>query len=71
MDEVVKGIASAAVQNLTRVQMEMGSKNAFAVMDDADIDLAVSLALGGAFGGSGQKCKAFVLLCIRVCTTSL
>lgn len=55
---VGKGIAAAAIQNLTKVQMEMGSKNALAVMDDADIDLAVSLALGGAFGGSGQKCTA-------------
>ena len=42
---VGKGIASAAIQNLTKVQMEMGSKNALAVMDDADIDLAVTLAL--------------------------
>ncbi len=55
---VGKGIAASAIQNLTRVQMEMGSKNALAVMDDADIELAVSLALGGAFGGSGQKCTA-------------
>ncbi len=55
---VGKGIAIAALQNLTRVQMEMGSKNALAVMDDADLDLAVSLALGGAFGGTGQKCTA-------------
>lgn len=55
---VGKGIASAAIQNLTKVQMEMGSKNALAVMDDADLDLAVSLALGGAFGGTGQKCTA-------------
>ncbi|WP_300031159.1 aldehyde dehydrogenase family protein [uncultured Roseobacter sp.] len=55
---VGKGIAASAIENLTRVQMEMGSKNALAVMDDADIDLAVSLALGGAFGGSGQKCTA-------------
>ncbi len=55
---VGKGIAAAAIQNLTKVQMEMGSKNALAVMDDADIDLAVTLALGGAFGGSGQKCTA-------------
>ena len=35
-----------------------GVKNALAVMDDADLDLAVTLALGGAFGGSGQKCTA-------------
>ncbi|MCB1405452.1 MAG: aldehyde dehydrogenase family protein, partial [Rhodobacteraceae bacterium] len=55
---VGKGIAAAAIGNLTKVQMEMGSKNALAVMDDADLDLAVSLALGGAFGGTGQKCTA-------------
>lgn len=55
---VGKGIATAAIQNLTKVQMEMGSKNALAVMDDADVDLAVTLALGGAFGGTGQKCTA-------------
>ncbi|MEP2530826.1 aldehyde dehydrogenase family protein [Shimia sp.] len=55
---VGKGIASAAIQNLTKVQMEMGSKNALAVMDDADLELAVTLALGGAFGSTGQKCTA-------------
>ncbi len=55
---VGKGIATAAIANLTKVQMEMGSKNALAVMHDADLDLAVSLAHGGAFGGSGQKCTA-------------
>ncbi len=55
---VGRGIATAAVQNFTKIQAEMGSKNALAVMDDADLDLAVGLALGGAFGGSGQKCTA-------------
>ncbi len=55
---VGKGIAMAAIANLTKVQMEMGSKNALAVMDDADLDLAVALAHGGAFGGTGQKCTA-------------
>ena len=55
---VGKGIAASAIQNLTKVQMEMGSKNALAVMDDADLDLAVTVALGGAFGGTGQKCTA-------------
>ena len=62
---VGKGIASAAIQNLTKVQMEMGSKNALAVMDDADLDLAVSLALGGAFGGTGQKCTASSRLVVQ------
>ena len=55
---VGKGIAAAAIQNLTKVQMEMGSKNALAVMEDGDLDLAVGVALGGAFGGTGQKCTA-------------
>ncbi len=55
---VGKGIAAAAAANLTRVQLEMGSKNALVVMDDADIDLAVASAVGGAFGGTGQKCTA-------------
>ncbi|WIY24361.1 aldehyde dehydrogenase family protein [Parasedimentitalea psychrophila] len=62
---VGKGIATAAIQNLTKVQMEMGSKNALAVMDDADLDLAVTLALGGAFGSTGQKCTASSRLVIH------
>lgn len=53
-----RGIAAAAVQNMTKVQMEMGSKNPLIVMDDADIDLAVMHAAGSAFGGTGQKCTA-------------
>jgi acyl-CoA reductase-like NAD-dependent aldehyde dehydrogenase len=56
--EVGRGVAAAAVGNLTRVQLEMGSKNALVVMDDADLELAASLAVSGAFGGSGQKCTA-------------
>ena len=55
---VGKGIAAAAIQNLTKLQLEMGSKNALAVMDDGDLDLALAVALGGAFGGGGQKCTA-------------
>ena len=55
---VGKGIAAAAIQNLTKIQLEMGSKNALVVMDDADLDIAVTCALSGAFGGTGQKCTA-------------
>jgi len=55
---VGRGIAQAAVSNFTRVQLEMGSKNALAVMDDADLDTALACALGGAFGSTGQKCTA-------------
>jgi len=55
---VGRGIAQAAVGNFTRVQLEMGSKNALAVMDDADLDIALACALNGAFGSTGQKCTA-------------
>ncbi len=55
---VGRGIAKSAVENFTRVQLEMGSKNALAIMDDADLDIAVAFALNGAFGSTGQKCTA-------------
>ena len=55
---VGRGIAQAAVGNFTRLQLEMGSKNALAIMDDADLDIAVACALNGAFGSTGQKCTA-------------
>lgn len=55
---VGRGIAAAAIRNMTRVQMEMGSKNPMVIMDDADLDLAVACASGAAFGGTGQKCTA-------------
>ncbi len=37
---VGKRIASAAAQNLTKVQLEKGSKNALAVVDDGDLHRA-------------------------------
>ena len=55
---VGRRIAQAAVGNFTKIQLEMGSKNALAVMDDADLDIALNCALGGAFGSTGQKCTA-------------
>ncbi len=62
---VGKRIATSAIGNLTKVQLEMGSKNALAVMDDGDLDIAVACALGGAFGGTGQKCTASARLVVH------
>lgn len=56
--ETGRAVAVACARNLTKVQLEMGSKNALVVMDDADLDLAVTHAINGAFFGSGQKCTA-------------
>ncbi|MFT6228997.1 MAG: aldehyde dehydrogenase (NAD+) [Paracoccaceae bacterium] len=55
---VGRGIAAAAVVNMTKLQMEMGSKNPMLIMDDCDLDLAVTHAANSAFGGTGQKCTA-------------
>ncbi|MBM2320099.1 MULTISPECIES: aldehyde dehydrogenase family protein [Marivita] len=55
---VGRGIAAAAIPNMTKLQMEMGSKNPMVIMDDCDIDLAVAHATNAAFGGTGQKCTA-------------
>ncbi len=41
-----------------RVQTEMGGKNAVAVLKDADLDLAASLIVAGAFAQAGQRCTA-------------
>jgi len=41
-----------------RAQLEMGGKNPLIVLDDADLDVAVSQALAGAFGSTGQRCTA-------------
>ncbi len=56
--EVGRQVAAAAAGNLTKFQLELGSKNALLVMEDADLDLAVDCAVNGAYFGSGQKCTA-------------
>jgi len=55
---VGRDIASRALGNRAKLQMEMGSKNPMLIMDDCDLDLAVSHAANAAFGGTGQKCTA-------------
>ena len=51
-------VAAAAAHNLSRVQLEMGGKNAIVVLDDADLSLAVDCAINGAFFSTGQRCTA-------------
>jgi alpha-ketoglutaric semialdehyde dehydrogenase len=47
-----------AADNLKRVHLELGGKNAILVLDDADLELAVEGILWSAFGTSGQRCTA-------------
>lgn len=51
-------IYGKAVQNMARVQLEMGGKNPLVVLQDADLDLAVCLAVQGGYGVTGQACTA-------------
>ena len=47
-----------AADNLKRVHLELGGKNAILVMEDADLDLALDGIVWSAFGTSGQRCTA-------------
>jgi alpha-ketoglutaric semialdehyde dehydrogenase len=55
---VGRTVAAAAVASGARVQLEMGGKNPLIVLDDADLKVAVSCAINGAFFGTGQRCTA-------------
>lgn len=47
-----------AAARMARVQTEMGGKNPLVVLADADLDLAVQLAVVGGYGVTGQACTA-------------
>ncbi len=51
-----KSIAAAAAQRLLPVVLELGGKDPMLVLDDADVDVASSAAVWGAFVNAGQTC---------------
>jgi succinate-semialdehyde dehydrogenase/glutarate-semialdehyde dehydrogenase len=51
-----KRIAAAAAERLLPVVLELGGKDAMVVLDDADIEVASSAAVWGAFVNAGQAC---------------
>jgi succinate-semialdehyde dehydrogenase/glutarate-semialdehyde dehydrogenase len=60
-----EALASRAGKNLKKSTMELGGSDAFVVLDDADLDHTVKMAVLGRFGNSGQTCigaKRFVVL---------
>jgi alpha-ketoglutaric semialdehyde dehydrogenase len=56
--EVGRWIAETAGKRLAKVCLELGGKNPFIVCDDADLDAAVTWAVGSAFSNAGQRCAA-------------
>lgn len=53
-----KRVAAASIEHNRKFQLEMGGKNPFVVLDDADITVAVEAALNSAFFSTGQRCTA-------------
>jgi acyl-CoA reductase-like NAD-dependent aldehyde dehydrogenase len=51
-----KKIAAAAADRLLPVVLELGGKDPMLVLDDADVDVASSAAVWGAFVNAGQAC---------------
>ncbi|WP_426400524.1 benzaldehyde dehydrogenase [Ralstonia sp. R-29] len=55
---VGRRIGALAGQHLKKVSLELGGANALIILDDADLDLAVSNAAWGAWLHQGQICMA-------------
>lgn len=53
-----KLIARAGIETMKRVNLSLTGKSASIVLDDADLDTAIPLALNAAFMNNGQACVA-------------
>lgn len=56
--KVGKHVMATCAKNLTPLVLELGGKDPMIVRDDADIDIATSGAIWGAFTNSGQCCAS-------------
>jgi aldehyde dehydrogenase (NAD+) len=53
-----KRVALASIEHNRKFQLEMGGKNPFVVLDDADLTVAVEAAANSSFFSTGQRCTA-------------
>jgi acyl-CoA reductase-like NAD-dependent aldehyde dehydrogenase len=51
-----KSVGLACMDRGAKVQLEMGGKNPLIVLNDADLNVAVSVAINGSFYSTGQRC---------------
>ncbi|PHY13322.1 aldehyde dehydrogenase family protein [Caulobacter sp. B11] len=58
-------VGVAAMARQARVQLEMGGKNPLIILDDADLERAVAIALDGSYFATGQRCTASSRLIIQ------
>ena len=57
-ESVGQHVATSAAERFTKVQLEMGGKNPLVIAADADLDVAVEIAVNGAYFATGQRCTA-------------
>jgi len=55
---VGKSIAKRAADTMKRITLELGGKSPNIILDDADLDKAIPMAVSGAYMNSGQACIA-------------
>lgn len=53
-----KRVALASIEHGRKYQLEMGGKNPFVILDDADLSVAVEASLNSCFFSTGQRCTA-------------
>lgn len=63
--ETGRRIGAACFERGKKVQLELGGKNPLIVMDDADLDVAVNVAVNGAYFSTGQRCTASSRLIVQ------
>ncbi len=58
-------VLETAAQNLTYATMELGGKNALMVFPDADLDLAVTVAIEAMFYNQGEACTSTARILVQ------
>jgi betaine-aldehyde dehydrogenase len=57
-------ILQACGPRMQRVSLELGGKSSLLVLDDADLEQAIALAIAGSFFNAGQMCSATSRICV-------
>src|SRR5207253_7801498 len=59
-----KRVAELGAQTVKRVALELGGKSANVILDDADLEQAVTAGVNNAFLNSGQTCTAWTRMLV-------
>jgi acyl-CoA reductase-like NAD-dependent aldehyde dehydrogenase len=59
-----KGVAALAAESMKRFTLELGGKSASVVLDDADLEEAVTNSVDNCYANAGQTCAAWTRLLV-------